>query len=48
MIVSVIFNYYKYYIRIMDIYCFELKYKTKLFTKTIYCGHKQVINKSKW
>lgn len=43
-----IFYYYQHYIRTIDAYCSKLEYKTKLFIKTIYYYHKQVVNKSKW
>lgn len=42
-----IIYYYKYCMKIINIYYFELKYKTKYFIKTIYCNYKKVINKSK-
>lgn len=45
-IISCIFYYYQYCIRIMAAYCSELEYITKYFTDVIYSSHKQKINKS--
>lgn len=41
------FYYYKYFIRIIDEYYFKLEYRTKQFIRAIYCGYRQVIDKSK-
>ena len=47
MTISAIFHYYKYYMRIMDIYHSKLEYRIKQFMEIIYYSYKQVIDKSK-
>ena len=47
-IVFAIFHYYKNHRRIMDVYHSDQEYRTKQFIETIYYGHRQVIDKSKW
>lgn len=46
-IIFAIFYYYKYSIRIIDIYHSKLEYKIKQFMKAIYYGHEQILDKSK-
>lgn len=37
---SIIFQYYQYYIKILDANHSKIEYKTKKFKKTIYYGYK--------
>lgn len=43
----IIFYYYQNFMRIIEIYYLELKYKIKQFKNTIYSNYRQVLNKLK-
>lgn len=45
--ISMIFYYYQYLMRIIDIYYSKLEYKIKQIMKIIYYNYKKVVNKSK-